>query len=192
MRAGTSLQVDVDVLLAREAQQFLDAFLAPGGGLLIAAERRAEVKPLRQQLARAEAEIVRLTKEIEQLDVALADGSLFARDAAKAAILAKQRADAAAALAQAEEDWLSVGAALQSAMAAAGVRWIGLPDDRPSTGPMPAERFYRRRFDLPPGPIRRATFTLTAADQFILRVNGATTGGARDWRAGASPRASGP
>lgn len=82
-----------------------------------AAERRAEVKPLRQQLTRTEAEIARLTKEIEQLDAALADGSLFARDAAKAAALSKARADATAALAQAEEHWLKIGAALQSAMA---------------------------------------------------------------------------
>src|ERR671935_2686244 len=42
MRAAASLQVDVDVLLAREAQQFLDPFLAPDAGLLVAAEGGAE------------------------------------------------------------------------------------------------------------------------------------------------------
>src|SRR6266516_809415 len=42
MRAAASPKVDVDVLLAREAQQFLDAFLASGAGLLVAAEGRAE------------------------------------------------------------------------------------------------------------------------------------------------------
>src|SRR5215469_4909198 len=42
MRAGTSLEIDVDVLLAREAQQLLDAFLASDTRLLIAAEGRAE------------------------------------------------------------------------------------------------------------------------------------------------------
>src|SRR6266403_3868520 len=42
LRAAASSQVDVDVLLAREAQQFLDALLTPDAGLLVAAERRAE------------------------------------------------------------------------------------------------------------------------------------------------------
>src|SRR5215510_13662951 len=40
--ATAALQVHVDVLLAREAQQLLDAFLAPDAGLLVAAERRTE------------------------------------------------------------------------------------------------------------------------------------------------------
>src|SRR5690606_33298990 len=38
----------------------------------IAADRRAETKPLRQRVAKAEAEIERLTLEIEKLDAALA------------------------------------------------------------------------------------------------------------------------
>src|SRR6516162_6153115 len=42
MRAGAPLEVDVNVLLAREAQQLLDAFLASDPGLLVAAEGRAE------------------------------------------------------------------------------------------------------------------------------------------------------
>src|SRR5215468_9358473 len=42
MRAAAPLEVDVDVLLAREAQQLLDAFLASDTRLLIAAEGRAE------------------------------------------------------------------------------------------------------------------------------------------------------
>ena len=58
------------------------------------AGRRAETAPLRQRVARAEAEIARLTREIETLDATLADGALFARDPAKAAALAKTRADA--------------------------------------------------------------------------------------------------
>jgi hypothetical protein len=40
--AAAAAQVHVDVLLAREAQQFLDAFLAADAGLFVAAERRAE------------------------------------------------------------------------------------------------------------------------------------------------------
>src|SRR5262245_4231690 len=42
VRTGAALQIDVDVLLAREAQQLLDALLAADAGLLVAAERRAE------------------------------------------------------------------------------------------------------------------------------------------------------
>ena len=44
MRAAL-LQIDVDVLFAGEAQQFLEALLAADAGLLVAAERRAEEVP---------------------------------------------------------------------------------------------------------------------------------------------------
>jgi ATP-binding cassette subfamily F protein 3 len=80
-----------------------------------AADKRAAAKPLRQRVSQAEAEVGRLTRELEKLDAALADGNLFARDPAKAAALAKTRAASAAALAQAEDDWLTAGAALQDA-----------------------------------------------------------------------------
>jgi ATP-binding cassette subfamily F protein 3 len=80
-----------------------------------AAARRAETKPLRERVNRAEAEIARLTREIEKLDAALADGGLFVRDPPKAAVIAKARAEHAAALARAEEDWLAAGAALEAA-----------------------------------------------------------------------------
>ena len=80
-----------------------------------AAGRRADAKPLRQRVSRAEAEIARLTREIQKLDAALADGGLFARNPAKAAAMARTRAEHADALAKAEEDWLAAGAALESA-----------------------------------------------------------------------------
>jgi ATP-binding cassette subfamily F protein 3 len=78
-------------------------------------EKRPAAKPLRQRVERAEAEVTRLTREIEKLDAALADGQLFARDPAKAAGLARQRSENANALAKAEEDWLAAGAALEAA-----------------------------------------------------------------------------
>ena len=78
-----------------------------------AADRRAETAPLRRQLARWETEVARLTTEIARLDTALSDGNLFARDPAGAAALAKARSDAAAALSNAEEQWLAAGAALE-------------------------------------------------------------------------------
>ena len=76
---------------------------------------RIDKKPLRERVNKAEAEMTRLTREIEKLDAALADGTLFSRDPAQAAAMAKSRAECADALAKAEEDWLAAGAALESA-----------------------------------------------------------------------------
>jgi len=70
---------------------------------------------LRKRVQKAEADIARLTKELEKLDAALADGGLFARDTAKAASMAKARAETATALAAAEEEWLEASHALESA-----------------------------------------------------------------------------
>jgi ATP-binding cassette, subfamily F, member 3 len=81
-----------------------------------AAEKRAELAPVRQRIAEAEAAIVRLNAEIGRIDAILAGSGLFARDPAKAAALAKTRADHASALAQAEEDWLEASAVQESVM----------------------------------------------------------------------------
>ncbi|MGE3148792.1 MAG: ABC-F family ATP-binding cassette domain-containing protein [Pseudorhodoplanes sp.] len=80
-------------------------------------DRRAEAASYRQEAAHAEAEIGRLTREIERLDAALADGGLFTRDPAKAAAISKARAEAADALAKAEESWLAASAAYEGATA---------------------------------------------------------------------------
>jgi ATP-binding cassette subfamily F protein 3 len=77
--------------------------------------KRPAAKPLRQRVERAEAEVTRLTREIEKLDAALANGELYAREPAKAAAIAKARSEHASALAKAEEDWLAAGAALEAA-----------------------------------------------------------------------------
>ena len=66
-------------------------------------------------MSQAEAEIARLTREIEKLDKKLASGELYARDPAQAAALAKARSEQARILARAEEEWLAAGTALQSA-----------------------------------------------------------------------------
>ncbi len=80
-----------------------------------AADKRAETAPLRKRIAAAEAEIAKLTRELHTLDQTLSDGSLFARDQAKAAELSKRRAAVVAAIAGAEEEWLAASAALQTA-----------------------------------------------------------------------------
>jgi ATP-binding cassette subfamily F protein 3 len=81
-----------------------------------AAEKRAELAPVRQRIAEAEATIVRLTAEIGRIDAILAGSGLFARDPAKAAALAKARADHVSALTQAEEDWLEASAVHESVL----------------------------------------------------------------------------
>jgi ATP-binding cassette subfamily F protein 3 len=81
------------------------------------AERRAATAQLRQRVTKAQSDIDKLSKTIERLDGELADGTLFTRDPGKAAALAKQRADAAASLASAEEEWLSASAEYEEANA---------------------------------------------------------------------------
>src|SRR5215471_13151609 len=71
-----------------------------------AAEKRSELAPLRRRIAEAESAVKRLGQQIAGIDAALADPGLFTRDPARAAALAKGRADAVSALARAEDDWL--------------------------------------------------------------------------------------
>jgi ATP-binding cassette subfamily F protein 3 len=79
-----------------------------------AADRRAELAPLRQRIKRAEAEIGRWTRELENLDSALAEPNLYVNPV-RATGLAKARAEAAAALAAAETDWLAASSAYEAA-----------------------------------------------------------------------------
>jgi ATP-binding cassette subfamily F protein 3 len=81
-----------------------------------AAEKRAELAPLRQKIAAAEKAINQHKAEIDRLEAALA-GDLFAKDPKKAAQMAKARSDAVAALARAEEEWLEASAAYEEVSA---------------------------------------------------------------------------
>jgi ATP-binding cassette subfamily F protein 3 len=81
-----------------------------------AAEKRTELAPLRKRIAEAESAVKRLGQKIAVIDAAMAEPGLFARDPARAATLAKGRADAASALARAEDDWLEASAAFETAM----------------------------------------------------------------------------
>jgi ATP-binding cassette subfamily F protein 3 len=78
-------------------------------------ERRAELAALRKRIAAAEDLTRKLTAQIEKLDATLA--TLFASDPAKAGQLAKERADAAAKLAETEEEWLQASAEMELATA---------------------------------------------------------------------------
>jgi ATP-binding cassette subfamily F protein 3 len=104
---------------AKGADQGRKAADAPRGRVetrRAAAEKRSELAPLRRRIAEAETAVKRLGQEIAGIDAALAEPGLFARDPARAAMLAKGRADAVSALAQAEDDWLDASAAFESAM----------------------------------------------------------------------------
>jgi ATP-binding cassette, subfamily F, member 3 len=82
-----------------------------------AAQLRIETAPLRRRIAAAETAVKRQTEEIARIDLALAAPGLFARDPGKAATLAKARAEAAAALARAEDEWLAASTELDAASA---------------------------------------------------------------------------
>ena len=83
-----------------------------------AAERRAELAPLKRRITALEAEMAKLGKRVGEIDQTLADPKLYERDPARAAKLAKERADAAGALAGAEEQWLELSGEYESAAAA--------------------------------------------------------------------------
>jgi ATP-binding cassette subfamily F protein 3 len=82
-----------------------------------AAERRAELAPLKRRITTLEGEMSRLGKRIDEIDRAMADPRLYERDPARVATLSKERADAAAALAAAEEQWLELSGEYESAAA---------------------------------------------------------------------------
>ena len=80
-----------------------------------AAMKRAETAPLRKRVSQAEVAIAQLTRQLHKLDVTLADGQLFAREPARAAELAKTRAQVVDAIAKAEEEWITASTALETA-----------------------------------------------------------------------------
>jgi ATP-binding cassette subfamily F protein 3 len=77
------------------------------------AQRRSELAGLRKRVAAAEALTRKLNTQIETLDATLA--TLFASDPVKAGKLARDRADAAQKLAEAEEEWLLASSELEAA-----------------------------------------------------------------------------
>src|SRR5262249_36449151 len=68
-----------------------------------AAEKRAELAPLKRRITALEAEMGKVGKRIGEIDQVLADPALYERDPTRVTMLAKERADASAALAAAEE-----------------------------------------------------------------------------------------
>ena len=81
------------------------------------AEKRQNLKPLKDKVNAAEHQIADLTAEISKLDKALSDPLLFTKDPAKAASVSKKRADAARKLATAEKAWVAASEAYENANA---------------------------------------------------------------------------
>ena len=83
-----------------------------------AAERREAAKGVAKRVKTLEVEIARLTTRIGKIDTALADPSLFERDAARGAELSRERARASEALEDAENAWLEATGEYEAMVAA--------------------------------------------------------------------------
>ncbi|MBB2710048.1 ABC-F family ATP-binding cassette domain-containing protein [Rhizobium sophoriradicis] len=81
------------------------------------AERRASLTPLKKKINEIESLTAKLEKQIQALDAELANPALYEKTPAKAAEKAKQRGEAAAKLAAAEEEWLMLSSEYEEAMA---------------------------------------------------------------------------
>ena len=79
------------------------------------AERRRHLKPLKDKVEAAEAQLATLNGEIAKLDKALSDPLLFTKDPAKGAAVSKKRAEAAKKLEAAETRWLAASEAYEAA-----------------------------------------------------------------------------
>ncbi|NRP71087.1 putative ABC transporter ATP-binding protein YheS [Ensifer psoraleae] len=80
------------------------------------ADRRTSLAPLRKKINEIESLTGKLEKLIQALDAELADPGLYEKAPAKAAQKAKERSEAAAKLAEAEEQWLELSTEYEEAM----------------------------------------------------------------------------
>ncbi len=81
-----------------------------------AAEKRAELAPLKKRIDALDKSISSLTKRIAEIDALLADPKLYDRDPTRVATLGKERAEAANALASAEDQWLTLSSDYENAV----------------------------------------------------------------------------
>lgn len=83
-----------------------------------AAEQRASLAPLKKKISDLEAQVARLTKQVDSLDAELANPEQFADAPYKIAQKSKQRAERAAELQTAEEQWLELTSQVEESEAA--------------------------------------------------------------------------
>ena len=84
-----------------------------------AAEKRAELAPLKKAMVAAEKLVDKLTKEIAALDALLADPALYTKDPGRAQSTAQERGQLSKQLGEAEEAWLLATEAYEDAAAVA-------------------------------------------------------------------------
>ncbi|HEY9214852.1 MAG TPA: ABC-F family ATP-binding cassette domain-containing protein [Ancylobacter sp.] len=77
--------------------------------------KKSELGPLRKRIKETEANIAKLDKAIKAFDAKLADQAIYVSNPAEAQRIAKERTEAAEALASAEESWLELSAAVDAA-----------------------------------------------------------------------------
>jgi ATP-binding cassette subfamily F protein 3 len=83
-----------------------------------AAEKRRQLKPLKDKIDGAEHQIAELTAELAKLDKALSDPLLFTKDPQKGNAVSKKRADAARKLADVEGRWIKMQEEYETALGA--------------------------------------------------------------------------
>ncbi len=81
-----------------------------------AADRRAELAPLKKAMQAAETKFEKLTDDIARLDALLADPQLYTGDPAKAQRAAEERGRMSKAVKEAEESWLAAAEAYEIAL----------------------------------------------------------------------------
>jgi ATP-binding cassette subfamily F protein 3 len=81
----------------------------------LAADRRAAAAPLKKRLHALEIRIDKLGTAIGKIDAVMAGGRAYAENPAKAKELARMRAEAAGALALAEDEWLQLSGEIEAA-----------------------------------------------------------------------------
>ncbi|MDX2159218.1 MAG: ABC-F family ATP-binding cassette domain-containing protein [Hyphomicrobiaceae bacterium] len=116
-----------DLLAERGGRSRPDGEARGGGDMKVsradqrreAAERRAQLAPLRKAMQVAEKRLETLNAEMARLDAVLADTSLYRTDPARAQSLVVERGQKAKALTAAEEAWLMATEAFEAAEAEA-------------------------------------------------------------------------
>ena len=81
----------------------------------LAAERRAELAPLKKQMQAHEKRMEKLSHEISAIDLKLGDAALYAKEPARAQALVLERGQLQKTLGEVEEAWLAVSEAYESA-----------------------------------------------------------------------------
>jgi ATP-binding cassette subfamily F protein 3 len=105
---------------ARESPSAQEAVkLNRAGERRAAAERRAELAPLKKAMQAAEAQVEKIANDIAKLDALLADADFYARDPSRAKAAGVERGQLAKKLADAEDTWLAATEVFELAQSAA-------------------------------------------------------------------------